>query len=48
MKYNIVLIPNSDEVGRALINLTKEISVGNGMEPDYLLKDTEQLSINCI
>jgi hypothetical protein len=45
MKYNIVLIPNSDEVGLALISLTKKISIGNGMEPDYFLKDIEQLSI---
>ena len=45
MKYNIVLIPNSDEVGLALITLAKEISEGNGLKPDYLLKDTEQFSI---
>lgn len=45
MKYNVVLIPKSDKVNRNLITLAREISVGNGLEPDYLLKDTDQFSI---
>ncbi len=45
MRYNFVLVPNSEETNLALITLAKEASSNKGLTPNYLLKDQEKLSI---
>jgi hypothetical protein len=45
MKFNIVLIPNSDEIASTLIDLANKISIKNNLNPEYLIRDIESKSI---
>ncbi|MDQ8039098.1 MAG: hypothetical protein REH83_01690 [Rickettsiella sp.] len=45
MRYNFVLVTNSEETNLALIALAKEASNDKGLALNYLLKDSEKLSI---